>query len=178
MRYLTIVLVLIITGCANPINRVTSDNYTEECARAEARGNLEAAEEACYRALANVDWGNLGEELKSERLYNLARIKRGLAKFDEAEQLLIQSLKIEEKLSGPSSIKIGRRLAELSVNLAAQDRWLEGVPYVERLMGVTDEFSGYARNFTKEILQKYSEYLTETGSNEKAALFAAKAGEL
>jgi len=35
---------------------------------AEQAGDLCMAEQLCYRALVNVDWGNLGPELKSERL--------------------------------------------------------------------------------------------------------------
>lgn len=178
MHYPIVFLIIFIAGCANPLNRVTSDRYAEECTRAENRGNLAVAEQACYRALVNVDWGNLGEGLKSERLYNLARIKRRLYKFSEAEELLKQSLEIQEKLTGPSSPKIGRRLAELSVNLAGQDKWSEGVPLVERLMTMTDLFSGHEKDFIKEILQKYSEHLIEIGNEEKANLFSVKANKL
>lgn len=178
MRYTIILLITFFAGCANPLNRVTSDNYAEDCARAENRGNLKVAEEACYRALVNVDWGNLGQELKSERLYNLARIKRRISKFNEAEELLAQSLEIEEKLSGPSSPKIGRRLAELSVNLAAQNKWSEGVPHVERLMVLANQFASHERDFVKEILQKYSEHLIDVGNKEKANLFTVEASKL
>ncbi len=121
-----------LSACANPLNRVTADRYTDECGEAEHSGNLKAAEELCGRALTNVDWGNLGPDVRSEKLYNLGRIKRQLGKFAEAEQLLKQSLSLEEPLSGASSIKVGRRLAELSVTLAAQDKWPEGFPFVER----------------------------------------------
>jgi hypothetical protein len=80
------------------------------------------AEEACYRSIKNVDWGNLGPELKSQRLYNLARIKRQVGKFGEAEVILKESLAVEESVSGKDSLKTARRLVELSVNLAAQEK--------------------------------------------------------
>lgn len=70
-----------LAGCANPINRVTSDNYSEACYYAEQRGQLQEAEQACYRALVNVDLGNLGPELKSQRLYSLGRININWANF-------------------------------------------------------------------------------------------------
>ena len=178
MRNIIILSFLIISGCANPLNRVTSDNYAEECSIAEDKGNLIVAEEACYRAMVNVDWGNLGDQLKSERTYNLARIKRRLAKFNEAEHLLKQSLEIEERLSGPSSTKIGRRLAELSINLAAQDKWTDGTPMVERLITMADQYSGHERSFIKEILQEYSKQLHSKGNHETANLFSTKANQL
>lgn len=77
----------LLSACANPINRVTSDNYAETCSIAEDNGKLDVAEQACYRALVNVDLGNLGPELKSQRLYNLGRIKQRLSKYSEAELL-------------------------------------------------------------------------------------------
>lgn len=59
-----IAFVLMVSGCANPLNQVTSDRYAEQCSEAERAGQLAVAEEACYRALVNVDWGNLGPLLK------------------------------------------------------------------------------------------------------------------
>ncbi len=58
MRFTVIISVSIVcslSGCANPVNRVTSDNYAEDCSAAEQSGRLDIAEEACYRALVNVD---------------------------------------------------------------------------------------------------------------------------
>jgi tetratricopeptide (TPR) repeat protein len=168
----------ILVGCANPINRVTSDNYSETCAVAESNGRLKVAEEACYRALVNVDLGNLGAELKSERLYNLARIKRQLAKFAEAEQLLKESLAIEEKLPSPSEPKIGRRLVELSVSLAAQDKWAEGAKLLERALPITPQFAGQERRYTIEVLTQYSKQLKTMNQVDVAQQFETKAAAL
>ena len=167
-----------LSACANPLNQLTSDNYAEKCAVAESNGRLEVAEEACYRALVNVDWGNLGPELKSERLYNLGRIKRQLAKFSEAEQLFRESLSIEEKLSSPSGVKVGRRLVELSVSLAAQDKWPEGVQFLDQLLPIADQFSGRERAYTAMVLTQYSKHLKSTSEVATAERFDAKASAL
>lgn len=150
---------LTLAGCANPINRVTSDNYAETCATAEQNGRLQVAEEACYRALVNVDRGNLGPELKSQRLYNLGRIKRQLAKFSEAEQLFKESLATEEKLSNLKDPKIGRRLVELAVSLAGQDKWREGAQYLKKVLPIAPQFSGQERSYTAEVLKQYGKHL-------------------
>jgi tetratricopeptide (TPR) repeat protein len=165
-------------GCANPVNRVTSENYAETCAMAERNGRLEVAEEACYRALMNVDWGNLGAELKSQRLYNLGRIKRQLAKFSEAEELFKDSLVVEETLSAPTDSKIGRRLVELSVSLAGQDKWEEGSIYLERATPIADQFSGYERSYTAEVLELYAKEMREKNEPALANRFEAKASQL
>lgn len=55
-------MALFVFGCASPLNQATSNRYGEECSQAERSGRLDVAEHACYRALVNVDWGNLGPE--------------------------------------------------------------------------------------------------------------------
>ena len=173
-------LVAVFLGaCANPINRATFDNYSETCAVAESNGRLDVAEEACYRALVNTDWGNLGPELKSQALYNLGRIKRGLSKFGEAEQLFKESLAIEEKLPVPSEQKIGRRLLELSVSLAAQDKWSDGARYLERVLPLTEKFSPREQAYASEVLSQYGRHLAAGATDsDLAARFEAKAKAL
>ncbi len=169
---------LLVGGCANPINRVTSDNYSETCAVAESNGRLDVAEEACYRAMVNVDWGRLGLELKSQTLYNLARIKRRLSKFGEAEQLFKEALAIEEKLPTPSEQRISRRLVELSVSLAGQDKWSEGARFLERVLPLADKFSGRERAYAGEVFSQYGKHLAGTADSGLATLFEAKATSL
>jgi tetratricopeptide (TPR) repeat protein len=167
-----------VVGCANPVNRATSDGYAETCASAERSGRFDVAEEACYRALVNVDLGNLGPESKSQKLYNLARIKKRVGKFAEAEDLLKQSLQIEESLSGATSPQSGRRLVELAANLAAQDKWHEGADYLTLALPMADRFSGQERSYTKVLLQTYVVELNKLGQMQLAAQFDAKAGTL
>lgn len=170
---------VLLAGClGNPINKVTSDNYTKTCSVAEKRGDLEVAEEACYRALVNTNWGNLGEELKSEKLYNLALIKRRLGKFSEAESLLKESLRIEESISSVINIKTGRRLVELSVNLAAQNKWEEGSVLLEKVMPISSQYSGREKDFIILVLNKYGQQFNKMGDTEKADMYISKANEI
>ena len=171
----TFLVLALLGACANPLNRVTSDNYAETCAIAENNGKLDVAEQACYRALVNVDWGNLGPELKSQRLYNLGRIKLRLSKFSEAESLFKESLQIEEKLSAPLDVKIGRRLVVLSVSLAGQNKWSEGTPLLERMLPIATQFSGQERAISAEVLTQYSKQLRKTNDIAVAERFEAKA---
>jgi tetratricopeptide (TPR) repeat protein len=168
----------LLVGCANPLNQATSDRYAEECAGAERRAQLPVAEEACYRAVKNVDWGNLGADLKSQRLYNLARIKRQLGKFAEAEIILKESIAIEETVSGAGSLKVARRLVELSVNLAAQDKWIEGAEHLARVIPLAAGFSGQERSFTKTSYLEYGKKLKALGQVESAARFETAAGSM
>ncbi len=165
-------------GCANPINQVTADNYQQTCFAAEHNGNLLVAEEACGRALTNVAWGNLGPAEQSQKQYNLARIKRQLAKFPEAEELMKQSLAIEESLPSPSPLRIGRRLVELSASLAGQEKWKEGAPYLTRAYELRDHFSPREKKYTAEVLAAYSEEFQREGNTEAGLKFAAMASAI
>jgi hypothetical protein len=174
MKYMLLVLVLVVlSACANSIFRVSSDRYAQDCNSAEQKGNLQSAEQLCYRAIVNVDWVKLGPELKSQRLYNLGRIKRQLAKFSEAEPLMKESLELEEKSSGPYNEKVGHRLAELSAILAAQDKWGEGIPLVERLIPFSGAYAGSERVFVAQTFQQYSAHARQSGKAELAATLEA-----
>ncbi len=157
MRHLLLLVAAgFLASCANPLNRATSDRYARQCSDAYREGLLDVAEQACYRAAVNVNLGNLGPELKSERWYNLALIKRALKKLNEADELLTESLKIEETLSGPSSEKIGRRLAELAAVKYQKARYPEGFPLMERLAPMAGLYSGRDRTFLAALFQCYS----------------------
>lgn len=161
MRFILLFSLLLLGGCANPLNRATSDRYSDMCSSAERGGDLTTAEQACYRALVNVDMGNLGPELKSQRLYNLGRIKRRVAKYEEAEDLFKQSLAIEVKLSPPTDPKIGRRLVELSVSLAGQAKWSEGAKYVDRAAPLSSRFTGEERSYAALVFQEYAKHFRD-----------------
>ena len=136
------------------------------------------AEQACYRALVNVDMGNLGPLLKSQRLYNLARVKRQLAKFAEAEDLLKQSLAIETVLTGADSITSGRRYVELAADLGAQKKWLEGAGYADRALPIANQFSSQERAFLKAVLTAFGPPLRIESRSDLAAKFEAMAASL
>lgn len=168
----------VLTACANPLNQATSDRYSETCAQAERNRRLDVAEEACSRALVNVDWGHLGDVAKSQKTYNLARIKRQLRKFDEAEKLYKDSLAIEEKQTPSSSAKIGRRLAELAILNGQQNRFDDGLPYVERLFALADTFQGDEKTIVAAIFYVYSRELPLRTAGNLAGRLSAKAVEM
>jgi tetratricopeptide (TPR) repeat protein len=149
-------LAILTASCANPLNRATSIRYGNECSDAESRGKLDIAEQACYRALVNVDWGNLGDEEKSIRMYDLARIKRKLGKYDEAEKLYKDSLSIEESKPQPSNEKIGRRLAELAILYEQKGQIRNGLPYVQKLFSLADQYEGSEKKVVAAIFYVYS----------------------
>lgn len=176
-KYLLIVsLTLMVIGCANPLNQVTSDNYADTCSQAENAGRWDVAEEACYRAFVNVEWGNLGDELKSERLYNLARIKRRVGKLNEAEKYFIKTIEIEESLSPKREVRIGRRLAELSAIYYEQKKYEQASPYLEKLLPLSNLYSGKEKRFLANLYHYYAIELNGYEIAEKLQLASVELG--
>lgn len=169
---------ILVSGCANPLNRVTMDRYAQACVDAEHGGQLSVAEEACRRALINVRIGNLGLALESQTLYNLGRIKKQLGKYSEAEEYYKASLKIQESLPVPDQRKIGRRLAELSIVAAEQQRFAEAWPMVVRLMALSDNFSDDEKRTVGMIFNKYAEEYDALEMFAEAAQLRKKADAL
>ncbi len=171
-------ILLSLVGCANPLNQATSIRYSDACREAELNGRLDIAEQACYRALVNVDWGNLGEIQKSDRLYDLGRIKRQLGKFVEAEELYIASLAIEDKQIPPNYEKTGRRLAELAILYEQMQIPESGMPYVQRLYGIPYEYTGQERVVVAAVLYVYAEMLNLDWDKKTAKKLKIKAIEM
>jgi hypothetical protein len=176
MRPITVLLVvLLISGCANPLNRVTYDRYWRQGGDAERVGQLGVAEQAYYRALMNVDMGNLGPLLKAQALYNLGCVKRRVGKYSEAEDLLTQSLALDEKILSTDNLDTDRCRIELSVTLAAQDKWIDGSRYLEQALPQANRFSGQEREFMIEAFKRFSAELRKAGQEERAKLFEQQA---
>jgi tetratricopeptide (TPR) repeat protein len=165
-------------ACAKPLNQATSDRYGEACSEAERHNRLAVAEQACYRALVNVDWGHLGDFQKSQRLYNLARIKRKLNKFEEAEKLYKDSLAIEEKLPKQSNENLGRRLAELAILYEQCGRIADGFPYVHRLYALAEIYQGGEKKTVAAVFYIYSLDLKKQQKTAEAEKLASKAFDM
>jgi tetratricopeptide (TPR) repeat protein len=169
-------LVTALGACDNTASRLLVD--AERCEQVLQEGNLEAAEALCTRALGGADGAGLAPDIRSGRLYQLGRIKRQLSKFTEGEDLLRQSLAIEEELSGPDSAAAGLRLLELSLVLAGQERWEEGARILERALPLTDQLTDKERASMAKVLKHYAGQLEKTGQTGLVSRFRVAAAEL
>lgn len=197
MKYNLVLLLpifLLLSACANPLNQATANRYLDQCFEAERTGRLDIAEQACYRALTNVDWGNLGEEQKSQNLYNLARIKARLGKLNESVDLHKQSIEIEKKLSPGMSEKIGRRYVELATvylvktkiasgeikenGKEGENKLDDGVILLQELKPIAKSFSGQERISVTRIYKAYSEELEKQNKKDIAFQFSEFADKI
>ena len=147
----------LLSACADSPSKLTSNEYAANCQRAQRSKDFVAAENECYMALTNNDWGN-NPKIKSQRLYNLGLIKQQLGKFSEAELLFKESLQIEETLASPRKA-VGSRLVELSTSLAGQEKWEEGAPHLEKVLPIALQYSKQERSRLSQLLLQYHHHL-------------------
>ncbi len=123
---------------------------------------MQVAAEACYRAYVNVEWGNLGPDTKSEKLYNFGRVLRKSGRYTDAKEALMRSLAEEEKLSGKNSIKSGRRMAELSATYLELNQFEDGSKYLDAVLPIAAQYTKNEKQFIATLLYFYGKNLKDT----------------
>jgi hypothetical protein len=170
------VLLVMLGGCTSLASRLDAD--AQSCEEAVRVGRLDVAEEMCQRALDEGDKDILAPAVRSQRQYDLARIKRQRGKFSEAGELLGESLTTEETLSGADSPGVTRRLTEMSLILAGQGQWEEGAQVLERLLPLAHQLTKNERASLGNIIKRYAVHLKNNGQATQAARFEAAAVKL
>jgi tetratricopeptide (TPR) repeat protein len=134
MRTLAAAAVLVagLSGCANPINQRTATNYYQAAVDAEVAGDYRLAERNYERALVNAKLGHSPDAGTSAAMYGLGRMKGLLCKYDEAEKLLLESLRLEETVTGPESAITTMRLFEIARLDFDQGKYAASLPYFSR----------------------------------------------
>ena len=163
---ITVLLVMLLGGCTSQFTRMDADAQT--CEKALSIGRLDVAEEMCQRALEGGDKDILTPAVRSQRLFNLARIKRQRGKYLEAGELLGESLATEETLSGADSPGVTRRLMEMSLVLAGQGQWQQGAQVLERALPLAHQLTDDERASLSNIIRRYTVRLKKNGQAAQA----------
>jgi hypothetical protein len=169
-KAVTILALLLTGGCAKDFNTSNTARYHDAGSRAEASRDFLQAEEYYGRALIWAGTERVPASLLSLTMYNLGRMKGHACKFDDARELLLTSLALEESTTGPASTQVSRRLFELARLYYDRRLYSESVPYyaqgvamIRRLKLEEDE----PVTFT-EALQDYANALREAGDPRQA----------
>jgi hypothetical protein len=142
----------------------------------EKKGNIKAAETELKIALVRAN-RELGDDKRASSLHNLGAFYRRHNRLSDAIHYLIEALKVEEKVSGSSSQRVGRTLAELAAAYAMEGNFFEGRPYVDRLMLLAKYYSGNEEFFVKKVLEAYAIDIEKYNNNEAALKPIADAGD-
>jgi tetratricopeptide (TPR) repeat protein len=166
---ITCLLACLLVACDRQAARM--DEAAEKCAEAVKVGALLVAEKQCTMALGENKGADLRPELRSERLYRLGNIMRAQAKYLQAQELIMQSLAIEEAQETTDYSMLARRLLEMSLIKAGLGQWQEGAGYLERLLPHTAQLDEQERSSMASILKHYAGRLENLQQAELAARF-------
>jgi tetratricopeptide (TPR) repeat protein len=169
-----VALLAVATGGCNA--RQDFDRQIEICTAGEKNGVLDAAADACGRALTIATENDYAPEEVSALSLRLGRIERQRGRFDAAEVLVRASLDLTAQ-SGESK-EVALHLVELSLSLAGQDRWSEGVTLLDRAEPLVRGLTGRDRGDAANVYAGYARQLRKAGDTQKAAEFEGIGSEL
>lgn len=181
MRKICLLLcVLFFGGCANPINLKTASIYYDSAVEAEVRGDFAFAERQYDRALINARLGHAPEAGISASMYGLGRMKGYLCKFNEAEPLLLEALKLEEVVSGPEGSIMTKRLFELARFYSDRGQYAQSVPYFARGIPAVRKLGIETSDpiALADALDEYSVALEKSGNSAESKNFQVQASGL
>jgi len=177
LRYLLLSLIVlsVLCSCANPLHQATFNRYRQQGIAAESQSDWPAAEKAYYRAVENVRWGHLGDELESDSLYNLGRVKRIVGKLEESEDLLKRGIDIDEKIHGKEGFLVSYSLLELAETYYQAKKYDEGIQVLNRILPIAQQnqqqYSPQSKQFMKEVFGRYHDLLLQNGRQADAEKF-------
>lgn len=143
---------------------------------AEGNGLLDSAVLACGTALRLAEEQAYAPNLLAGLLFRLGQLERQRGNLEEAEVLVRRSLAIEA--TSDESGAAAKRLIELALILAAQDRWLDGSELLEQATPLLSGLDAKDRKAAVDAFRGFSVRLDMLGHTEPAARFRAVAQEL
>jgi len=177
IRVFLIAVLMTTSGCA--INQGTAMRYNQLGVQAERAENYTLAESNFEKSLLNAELAHSDAHISAAK-YNLGRIKGYLCKYDDAEKLLIESLKLEETVTGPDSGSMAMRFLELARLQYDRERFGESVPYYRKGIAVAKKIGVATEDpiALANIVDEFSTALTKTGEVSEAVAAAADAKDL
>jgi hypothetical protein len=167
-------LILLFAGCASDIQRTYWAANTGVAIDESRKENYEKAETE-YRLALQRAKNHLGQKEISDSLYNLGSFYRKQERLSYAIEYLKESMLLEESLSGPSSERTGRRMAELAAAYLMEDNFVDGRPLAKRLQGLAGNFTGNELAFINKVLEAYrGDPAKDAGEVDRLTPLAAK----
>jgi tetratricopeptide (TPR) repeat protein len=172
--------IIVLGGCANPVNQRTAMNYFEWGLKAEAARDYPLAERNYYRALVNAQVGHSPDEGVSAAMYKLGTMKAHLCKYEEAEKLLLESLALQEKATGPENEETAVRLFVLGTFYSNHKQYESSLPYYQRFFSIVKKLGLETRDpiAISNALKEYSYALEKAGHEAEAKNVREEAEEL
>lgn len=177
---MSLVTLITLYGCTNPINMYTAQKYHDAGSAAERAGDYKLAHENYYRSYVNTEIGNADDQRRALAMYNLGRMKGYLCLKTEAESLLLQSVALEEKAPHRNENWYAGRLVETARFYLGFKEAAKAVPYFEKAASQLARL-GVESTHPIDMANMWDDYanaLRQTGAAAKADELTRRARQL
>ena len=176
LAFVTSLLALLLSACANPINLKTASIYANNCRELQAQNEWWKARQACGRAAVNGKVGGAPDKSMAVLWYEYGRSAGAICEYGEAQKVLDEALRLDQASGGP----VYMSLLELARLNAAQSKHAEAAGYYERFfaavpMDVAEQGDPIA---LAEALEEQADAYPQIGKADAAKAKADRAKEL
>ena len=168
-KFLTLLIMpLLIISCANPLNRMTAQQYYNGGNYHKNQGNWFDARISYGRAWTNTEWGNLSPQETALYAFEFGRASGALCDWENAEKGLRQAYNIDIKTGAP----LHYDLIEFAHMYQAMGLYEKSDEYYSMTLASFNEDiinkhpMGYA-----DTLKRYSDVLSHLGKDKMALDF-------
>lgn len=172
----SLLMFVLMAGCANPINEHTYDHYYRSGTAAEHANDLKLAQENFRRAAINARIGHLGAEQEGWATYEWSRMTGHLGNFEDSLRGFQDAKAKLGQAYGPDSPKLvplfsemGRLYQDNGYFREAADAYAAAMPLLEQIGILKDDPIGYA-----DLLDDYATCLMNSGESQQAEQIEAK----
>lgn len=173
-----ITLIVIVSGCANPINLYTMKKYANAAYSNLHAGDLITAQKNFGRAIVNAKLGKADDRTLAVLLYEYGRASGVICNWAESEKSLIAAYELDRDNDGPTHMS----LFELARMHSGRHEFSKAVEYFEQVLPELKNLQADARDpiAYAEFLEEYSLALEQTGKDDSAQFhhMRARAKEL
>ena len=176
MKRLLLLLPLLITACANPINLHTANEYFQGGRSNAAQGKWFNARMAFGRAWTNADLGKADDRVTAVYAYEYGRSSGVICDWVEAERGLKKAFELDGKTGGPihmSLVELARMYHAKGDLAMSQEYFQKAKQALDDRQADTRDSIGYAN-----ILKEYAEVLSALGKVSEASALTKREQEI
>jgi tetratricopeptide (TPR) repeat protein len=171
-------LILLVSGCKNPLNQYTSQKYYDAGGKAEKQGDYQLAQQSYSRALINSRLGGVDKEMETLSLYELSRVTGYLGDYKKSEKGFLEVIELSKSpesknLNIPALCELARLYFDTKEYQQSLPIFLEANRKLEALGIEKEDPLGYCL-----FLEDYKIALEKTGDLEGATKILKKLEEI
>lgn len=168
-----VVALVVVGGCAAPINIRNAEAHAQAGYSAKARGDWDTARRQFAQAVVNADLGNADAPGKGQVNYEYGRVLGIVCAWEESEKYLLRSKRLAEESGRTPYLSV----YELGLLSESQGKAAQAATYFAELLPLMEKESLRAKFplGVADVYERYASALAATGQAAEAEVKLAEA---